>query len=150
MGGATNSSPKRNRSPLTDTSSALAFKSPSEPGFSGMVSAAGHIQTYLVTAAAYSKTLEWAIPGSAPAAGRLLWNCQPDRSVIVAWEQPDGRVMSRSFDAAVKVSETPEGQSPPGPRSHGVWLHWGAPQSGVVSDRSELVAFRVGPTGERL
>jgi hypothetical protein len=119
-------------------------------GFFATVSAAGHIQTYLVTAAGIQKHWSGDL-GSAPAPGKLLWNCQPDRSVIVAWEEPGGRVMSRSFDAAGKgIGDAPRVITPGRPLSWGLAAS-GAPTIwGVVSDRSELVAFRVGPSGERL
>lgn len=119
-------------------------------GFFATVSATGHIQTYLVTAAGIQKHWSGDL-GSAAAPGKLLWNCQPDRSVIVAWEEPGGRVMSRSFDAAGKAGgDAPRVITPGRP------LAWGLAASGtptiwgVVSDGSEFVAFRIGPGGDRL
>lgn len=119
-------------------------------GFFGTVSSTGHIQTYLVTAAGIQKHWSGDL-GSGAAPGKILWNCQPDRSVIVAWEESGGRVMSRSFDVAGKA-----GDDAPRVITPGRPLVWGLAASGtptiwgVVSARSELMAFRIGPGGDRV
>ena len=119
-------------------------------GFFGTVSASGHLQTYLVTAAGIRK--HWGGDlGSSAAPPKVLWNCQPDRSVTVAWEEPGGRVMSRSFDPAGKAGgDAPKVITPGRP------LAWGLAASGTptiwaaISDRSEFVVARIGPGGDRV
>jgi hypothetical protein len=119
-------------------------------GFFATVSTTGHIQTFLVTAAGIQKHWSGDL-GSGAAPTKVLWNCQSDRSVTVAWEELDGRVMSRSFDAAGKAAgDAPRVITPGRP------LAWGLAALGtptiwaVVSDRSEFVVARIGPGGDRV
>jgi hypothetical protein len=118
-------------------------------GFFGTVTAAGHLQTYIVTNAGIQKS--WAADlGSANAPGKVRWNCQPDRSVAVSWEEPGGRLMGRSFDADGKPREGEPKVIVPGRP-----VAWGLPATGVpnvwalAGDETQYVVFRISPAGDR-
>jgi hypothetical protein len=119
-------------------------------GMFGTVSSTGHIETFLATRDGLKK--HWASDlGSAPAAGgKVLWNAQPDASVVLAWEDPSGRVMRRAFG--------PDGQprdAAPQPVTPGRPIAWGLPPTGaptiwgLAGDQSAFVLARVPLTGER-
>ena len=141
-----------NAEPVAADGSLLSpgFQVAAGTGFFGTVSTIGHIQTFLVTAAGIQKHWSGDL-GSSAAPAKILWNCQPDRSVTVAWEELDGRVMSRSFDPAGKADGAAARVITPGRP-----LAWGLAASGtpaiwaVVSDRSEFVVARIGPGGDRV
>lgn len=118
-------------------------------GFFGTVTVAGHLQTYLITNAGIKKG--WAADlGSANTPGMVRWNCQPDRSVAVSWEEPAGRVMGRSFDADGKPREAATRLIVPGRP-----VAWGLPPAGapnvwaLAGEGTQYVLFRVGPAGDR-
>jgi hypothetical protein len=114
----------------------------------GAVSPAGRLETYLATAAGLKK--HWSSE-LGTAAGKVLWNAQPDGSVTVAWEDStSGRVLRRSF--------APDGQprdAAPQVGTPGRPIAWGLPATGppvlwaVVADGAAFVLARIPVAGDR-
>ena len=116
----------------------------------GVVSSTGRLQTFLATREGLKP--HWAADlGAVPAAGRkILWNAQPDASIVMAWENPDGRIMRQSFG--------PDGHprdAAPQPVTPGRPMAWGLAPTGapviwaLAGDGSDFVLVRVALAGER-
>ncbi len=117
-------------------------------GLFGTVSTAGRLQTYLATRDGLKK--HWSADLGSVGAGRILWNAQPDGSIVVAWEESGGRVVRRSFGADGHPRESaPQTVTPGRP------LSWGLPVAGaptvwaMAADGSEVVLARIGLGGDR-
>ncbi|HEY3740875.1 MAG TPA: hypothetical protein VGL53_13575, partial [Bryobacteraceae bacterium] len=116
----------------------------------GVVSSTGHLETFLATASGLKKHWEADLGGVPPASAKILWNAQSDASVVVAWEDPNGRIVRRSFG--------PDGHptdAAPQPITPGRSMAWGLPATGaptiwaVVGDGTNFALARLGIAGER-
>ncbi len=118
-------------------------------GLFGLVSPAGDLQTYLATRDGLKK--HWSAKlGGGTVSGKVLWNAQPDGSIVAAWEDGGGRVMRRLFAADGRTLEAaPQAVTPGRPLAWGLSA-LGAPTVwAVVANGSDFGLARIGPTGER-